>query len=251
MAAKLSHARRIALPLLIGVAVLGTVVLTMLSPLFLASLASTFDTKWEELSWIGQTYGAASALLSALALLSIGISIFLQERESRRVRQDSARAQHLQLVQLLIENPALIEATGLKRSRRQDPRHDLYLNLLVSYWETLYSVGQLTPGNVREYARVDLFCTEIGMRFWARSRRHRRDIALALPRSKRQPYIDVFELIDGVWWDMNQPPRATPLDRSNRYLVLGAAAACCTAGYLMRALLNKRKARAELPARAL
>jgi hypothetical protein len=40
-------------------------------------------TEWERLGNIGQTYGAASAMLSVLALIGVTVSLILQARESR------------------------------------------------------------------------------------------------------------------------------------------------------------------------
>jgi hypothetical protein len=47
---------------------------------------------WERLSWVGQTYGAASALLSVLALIGIAVSLTLQARESNASREQSRTA---------------------------------------------------------------------------------------------------------------------------------------------------------------
>ncbi|MEV4456717.1 DUF6082 family protein [Microbispora sp. NPDC049633] len=50
--------------------------------------------------YVGQTYGAASALLSALALTGVSASLALQAKESRAARKDSGRNHHLRLIRM-------------------------------------------------------------------------------------------------------------------------------------------------------
>jgi hypothetical protein len=52
--------------------------LTAFSPVILSRLAYADDVDWEHLSYIGRTHGAASAILSALALTGITLSLFFQ-----------------------------------------------------------------------------------------------------------------------------------------------------------------------------
>lgn len=252
MSANPLPARRLAFPLLVGFAILGTAVITLLSPFFLASLATAYEVEWEELSWIGQTYGAASALLSAFALLGVGISILLQDRESRRARHDSARSQHFQLMQMLIDNPDMLEITNPSAKKNKHSRQHIFLNLQISSWETLYSVGQLSLENIREYARSDLFITDIAIQFWGRTRDHRRKIALGMPRSQQKTFLQFFAAIDDTWLELRkQPPPAPPskLKTSDIYpLLLGGATLCCTTGWLLRSLaMNRKKAHHGTP----
>jgi hypothetical protein len=46
---------------------------------------------WTQRSEIGQTYGAAAALLSVLALVGISISLILQAREAKIAREYASR----------------------------------------------------------------------------------------------------------------------------------------------------------------
>ncbi|MDX3108915.1 DUF6082 family protein [Nonomuraea angiospora] len=75
-------------------------------------------------------------MLSAFALVAIGLSLFLQAREMRFSRQDAERSHHFQLMQLLIENPALSRGLGIPRTGL-NPQVHVYLNLLT-YWEMLF-----------------------------------------------------------------------------------------------------------------
>ena len=57
--------------------------LILLSPLLLRQIATLGGVDWTKLSDIGQTYGAASAILSALAVGGVAISLFLQANQGR------------------------------------------------------------------------------------------------------------------------------------------------------------------------
>ncbi|TDD15987.1 DUF6082 family protein [Nonomuraea diastatica] len=79
---------------------LGALAATLLSPLLLSLLLPARSHRPPP-SDIGETYGAASAVLSALALIVIGV----QAREMRFAREEAERSHHFQLLQLQIENP--------------------------------------------------------------------------------------------------------------------------------------------------
>src|SRR2546421_11244030 len=68
------------LPLVAAVAV--AVAAVVLSPFLLGALGG-FGVNWTRLSEIGQTYGAGSAVLSALALGAGAMSVTIQARQGR------------------------------------------------------------------------------------------------------------------------------------------------------------------------
>lgn len=53
---------------MIAITLLATLILVAFSPLALRVLSSQVSTNWGQLSEVGQTYGAISALIAALAL---------------------------------------------------------------------------------------------------------------------------------------------------------------------------------------
>ena len=75
---------------LIAVAVV-IIALVALSPLALRELSSVRGVSWPQLSNIGQTYGAASALLTGLALIGVVGSIVFQVRAIRVSREQAMR----------------------------------------------------------------------------------------------------------------------------------------------------------------
>jgi len=81
--------RRLRLPARRGVLVtlimLGCILiigLVIFSPVALTGLQN-FNRNWSELSNIGQTYGAISALISSLALGGVIVSLLYQARDGR------------------------------------------------------------------------------------------------------------------------------------------------------------------------
>ncbi|MFF4194265.1 DUF6082 family protein [Nonomuraea sp. NPDC001831] len=104
--------RRSTLLTLLLAAVACLIAMTMGSPLLLKLLVPE-DARWQQLSAVGETYGAASAILSAFALVAIGFSLFLQAKEMRLSRSAANRAHHLQLMQLQMTHPVLRRGLGL------------------------------------------------------------------------------------------------------------------------------------------
>jgi hypothetical protein len=69
----------------------GVLVLVVISPIALQRIASIHGIKWMRLSNVGQTYGAVSALLTALALGGVVISLLYQARAFKTAREQASR----------------------------------------------------------------------------------------------------------------------------------------------------------------
>jgi hypothetical protein len=99
---------------------------------------------WARRGDIGQTYGAAAALLSVLALGGVAASLVLQARESKANREHASRLIHTDLLKMAMEDPAYLECWG-SYSSATDPvarRQAMYVNLILSYWESRWELGQ-------------------------------------------------------------------------------------------------------------
>lgn len=149
--------------------------MTMGSPLLLKLLVPE-DARWQQLSAVGETYGAASAILSAFALVAIGFSLFLQAKEMRLSRSAANRAHHLQLMQLQMTHPVLRRGLGLP-DNGLDPRLHIYLNLVMSHWEAAFVLGEMSERVLIAHARNEFFSTSAGGRFWESTRDYRRATA--------------------------------------------------------------------------
>jgi hypothetical protein len=84
---------------------LTALVLVVFSPLALQAIASFPNLDWGKLSNVGQTYGAVSALLAAIAIVGVALSVLLQLRETRFNRLESGRSRHHELLRMAMENP--------------------------------------------------------------------------------------------------------------------------------------------------
>jgi hypothetical protein len=161
------RAARIAVLLLAVVAVLALVVA---SPLALKSLGSLHGLNWFHLSYIGQTYGGASALLTGLALIGVAGSIVLQARAINASREQSSREHHAHLVEMTFEDPVYQRAWG------SDPtlfapdayRQQVYLNLIVSHWQRDYRFNGIAEHALRG-SLARLFRGEAARLWWART----------------------------------------------------------------------------------
>ncbi|RFU40266.1 hypothetical protein DZF91_18090 [Actinomadura logoneensis] len=156
----------IAVALLIGAA--------LLSPFALLSLFSGAHVDWALLGDIGQTYGAVSAVLSAVALAVLAASLRLQAREVRHGREHAVLVAHQAVMRMAIEDPGLHSCFPMPLGVGPGEwRKIMYLNLLVSMWQVSWENGGLSGEHLRYLARNDLFKTEVGRKFWAISGRRR------------------------------------------------------------------------------
>jgi ABC-type sulfate transport system permease subunit len=88
---------------LLIIAIVGAFGGVALSPAVIGHVSNTSDAQWQRLSNIGQTYGAASAMLSVLALIGVAISLILQSRETRAAREQARRALHFELLKMAMD----------------------------------------------------------------------------------------------------------------------------------------------------
>lgn len=164
--------RRMILMFSFAVAVLAVLILVAISPLALKQFSMIKSENWAELSNIGQTYGAASAILTAIALIGVAGSMIFQIRAIEVSKSESMRGQHLHLVEMSLKDPVYMRAWG------QEPkeyggldryRQLLYVNLILSFWEDNYRLRSLSEGILRGDLAI-LFRGEAGREFWTLGR---------------------------------------------------------------------------------
>ncbi|MFI0483108.1 DUF6082 family protein [Actinomadura sp. 9N215] len=162
---------------------------------------------WERLSFIGQTYGAASALLSAFALIGIAATLILQARDTKVSREQGRRALHVDLLKMALENPLYRRAWGYL-DPADDPdidRQNLYINLMLSEWQMSFELKMLDERHLRVLAK-GLFQGEGGRRFWIVAREHR--ISTSATRRERR----FHQIVDDEYRAAEEqgPPRPDP-----------------------------------------
>ncbi|GAA4633133.1 hypothetical protein GCM10023196_069480 [Actinoallomurus vinaceus] len=175
--------RRLFINILILVTILMSSGLVALSPFALTYLNVRKSTDWNQLSAIGQTYGAASALLAGLALLGIAASLVFQAREAKATREQALRALHGDLMKMAMEDPLYRACWGAFFSSEDEDaqRAHMYVNMIINHWLLMWELNAITEEHLRAIARVVL-SGEIGHRFWSDGR----DLRMASAGTKRE-----------------------------------------------------------------
>jgi hypothetical protein len=167
--------------LLTGASVLALVivglVVVLLSPLILRELAAA-DLDWARLSDVGQTYGAASAILAMLALGAVAASLFVQARQTRTNSIQAVRQLHFELTRIELDNPPLYQPCWgpLNVSTMADKQRMIYTNQIFNYLRTGYEIGAFTERSFRG-GLYNLFKGEVGREYWRLTRSEWREIA--------------------------------------------------------------------------
>ncbi|MGA2825135.1 MAG: DUF6082 family protein [Streptosporangiaceae bacterium] len=151
--------------LLVNLAVLW---LILISPLFLQQIEKIKGISWSNLANVGQTYGAASAILSAIALIGIALSFTLQLRQSRTERIRLVRDRRIQLLETVIDAPHLYgPVIGMSEEVTADQeRRNLFTSMWVDYSRMGYELGILTEAMLRGEILPGLFRNEAGRQWW-------------------------------------------------------------------------------------
>jgi hypothetical protein len=175
---RLSARRAVAVSTITGASVL-LIALIALSPLALKEVRFLPGLDWSRLSNIGQTYGAASALLTGLALIGVTGSLLFQARAVQASREQSSREHGAHLVEMSLNDPVYQRCWGDDPESHVAPddwRQRVYLNLIMSYWDRDYLLGALDDGELR-HALDHFFRGEAARRWWADIRNHQAEIA--------------------------------------------------------------------------
>ncbi|MGH3406799.1 MAG: DUF6082 family protein [Streptosporangiaceae bacterium] len=81
------------------------------SPVALQHLAA-HHFNWVQLSNVGRSYGAASAILSALAIIGVSFTLIVQARQSKENRNHYTREMRTDLLRIGMADERLLEAWG-------------------------------------------------------------------------------------------------------------------------------------------
>lgn len=152
--------------LLGGVLVFLVILFLVVGSPFALNLLTGFSSNWSVLSNIGQTYGAISALLAAMGLAGVVVTIFIQVNESRRDRADVMRSRHFDLYRMAMDDPSLTEISHSAAQRPVEERRVvIYTNFQLEYWRMLWEIHELPASTLRGYAE-DMFRTQPGRTYW-------------------------------------------------------------------------------------
>ncbi|MBV7700319.1 hypothetical protein KWI83_33420 [Streptomyces sp. TRM70350] len=144
-----------------------------------------------ERSALGNYFGGMSAVFSGLALLLLVVTLLFQQRELRMQRQELAlqrqeliasrdelrrsaeadlRALHVQLTQMVMDDPHLAHVwNDYPDEEPEVVRQYLFANLTFGHYLLVYKWGGITETALLEYAR-SLIRSPAFQRYWAASR---------------------------------------------------------------------------------
>jgi hypothetical protein len=201
---------------------------------------------WERLSFIGQTYGAASALLSVVAIIGVVATLSYQAREVKISREEARRSAISDLLKMAMHDPDFNECwgpTGLDEPFK-DQRQHMYVNMILSEWQMSFETGALGEKRLRAISG-ELFRGRIGRKFWEDAR----EVRLATTENRKARRF--HEVLDEAYHDTKDlplPPEPqsepvqSPRDQSRaqwRSAVLGAVTGALAAMFL-RWLFDRR-----------
>ena len=154
--------RRLLTITLAGIAAIAFLAAVILSPLALHALARSFDLNWSNLSDVGQTYSAVSALLTALALGGVVISLLYQAKDVSTARSQAIRTMHVDLLRMELEHEDYMWASGAPwgmaiPANYGHLRRHVYVHMLLSFWESQFLLREMSAEVARESARGCVF----------------------------------------------------------------------------------------------
>ncbi|MGW0858474.1 DUF6082 family protein [Streptomyces sp. NPDC002690] len=128
-----------------GLLGLGLLALIVSTPFVLAAVAPLSADRGK-LSDIGQTYGAMSVVLSAIALAGVALSLLYQVRQARTSNEQAIRDSHLQLATLALSDPNLLQAWSPPGAPVTLKRHQQHLIVSLALGELLqrFRVGHMS-----------------------------------------------------------------------------------------------------------
>lgn len=174
--------RKLTASIAITAALFGILGLVLLSPLLMGRLDTVGGLDWTRLSYVGQTYGAASAVLAAVALAGISVSLLVQIRQTRVQQVQAVRSFHLELMRITLENPSLyvpcwgwaFDAPTVDSERQQV--------FMMNHERMGYELGIISEASLRDVFLNEMFASDIGRRYWDKAQH---DWGPALRHSRR------------------------------------------------------------------
>lgn len=223
------------LPALIAliVAAITFLAFVALSPLALRALVDAFGLNWNLLSNAGQTYGAVSALVTALALGGVAISLLYQAKDVSAARSQAIRTFQFELLRMELADADLMQASGAPwgfaiRDDHEILRQYIFANMWLSFWEDQFLLREMSPMIVRLSLR-ELFTGKPAREYWKQVRGNR--LFSSEGRTLRYLRIVDEEYRNALATSPAVPPgKAAPRGTLNRRaMALGVASACLAA----------------------
>ncbi|MFD7389409.1 DUF6082 family protein [Streptomyces sp. NPDC059852] len=152
-------------------AVAATVLaVVLLSPLVLEGISGSRGVDWNRLSQVGAAYGFTSAIVSALALAGVALSLIVQNRQARAEQIQAIRSYYLELVRLELDDQALFQpvwgATDIVDP--DDQKRHVYADLMMNYAWMGFEIGTISESLLRDMV-AGMFSGRAGREYWSRA----------------------------------------------------------------------------------
>lgn len=176
--------------LAVAAALLGIAAFVIGTPFTLLTLSKIRPTDWLQLGNVGQAYGGAAAVLGMLALAGAAATVVLQARQTAISRHSSERAVHTDLLFKALDDPDLLACWGpLSEENHKLDRQIVYCNLIVSFWQSEFDLGDLSEDGLRDSAAT-MFKAAPGRRYWSLAGPHQRSI---YQEAKDVEFLDILD----------------------------------------------------------
>lgn len=156
--------------------VAGILSLILVSPLFLREITHVKGVDWQRLSDAGQTYGAASALLSGIALIGVAATLLVQTRQDKVERIRIVRERHVELARMTASDPQVygpIVGVNVKSQADADNyRAHVMVTLWMNYARMGYQMDVLSERSLRGELFAEMFQSEVTRDWWKSVREH-------------------------------------------------------------------------------
>lgn len=205
-------------PLLLGI--------VLLAPWLLEIARGTVSDDWAALSDVGDTYAAAAAIISSLALIGVVLSLAVGLRQARIGQQETARGMQFELMRMALEDPRL--STNLPSDADDAQvlawRRGIYRNMTFMYLRSSYLIEDASESALR-FQITNVFRLEEARAWWqsvrpafvtiTNSRRERRFIQIAdesLLEARARDTADLPASPDDNTQPVPQSDEATPAE---------------------------------------
>jgi hypothetical protein len=157
----------VAFPLALAFMVTLIITVVVVSPWIMHAAISTSKMDWSTLGNMGQAYGGAAAVITALALSGVAASLILQMRDSRATLEQM-RTYQLELVRMGLDHPEVRWARTVPGAEISQDKLNVmsYINLWVMYWFRLYRFKGISIVEIRMQMHDTIFSTDVGREYW-------------------------------------------------------------------------------------
>ncbi|MEV4115173.1 DUF6082 family protein [Nonomuraea sp. NPDC049695] len=153
----------------------GLAVLLMLlaAPFALDRLASVTGVDWASLADVGDAYGSAVALLTAVSLLVLAVSVAFQARTTRISSEATGRMLHVEMMRFVMEDPSLSQVEGIgwdgTAQASEELRRWVYANMQLGLFRSFYALKEMPTAELR-MQMAGRFRSRIGREHWESNR---------------------------------------------------------------------------------